>query len=396
MIIGHYDSELWSHGGIATYIRRLSRGQRAAGHTVYFFSHRPASPTDPAERPIIVTSNDDLYTRAHQLKVDILHLHKGVFQSPTNGLPVIRTLHGHQPYCPSGSKFLKQSNQPCDRAYSVAGCLWGHFIDRCGSIRPPVTRFNFNYTEAERLTLAQMPVITVSQFLRHQLIQSGLQPQHIHTLWLPAPDQPPYSPPPPTDIPHFAFVGRLTPEKGIDCLLQAVAAVPVPIHLDIAGTGYQEQALHQLTEQLGIRDRVTFWGWLQPTQIKPLMQSARALVFPSRWHEPAGFISLEAAAIGRAVITTQVGGIPEYTDRLDNACLVPPNDVAGLAAAITQLATDRDCAIALGSTGYANLNRHFHLDSHLTQLGELYAQTMHKPTQREMFLTKIESMSMEK
>ena len=67
------------------------------------------------------------------------------------------------------------------------------------------------------------------------------------------------------------------------------------------------------------------------------MREARAVVFPSVWHEPAGLITLEAAALGRPVIASAVGGIPEYaTDAF--ALRVPPRDVDGLAHAMSQLA----------------------------------------------------------
>ena len=78
----------------------------------------------------------DLLQRAQTKGVEILHLHLGVAHLPSGSVPLIRTAHGHQPYCPSGSRFLRRTGCACNRNYSLIGCLWGHFVDRCGSARP--------------------------------------------------------------------------------------------------------------------------------------------------------------------------------------------------------------------------------------------------------------------
>jgi hypothetical protein len=130
MRIGHYMQGINDPGGVATYIRRLSQAQRKAGHTVYFLDTRPSlAPSDEAgDLPIAVQSDADLFAQARSLNLDILHLHTTISILPPPDLPVIRTLHGHSPYCLSGSKYLKRWGKPCDRPYSLSGCLWGHLI----------------------------------------------------------------------------------------------------------------------------------------------------------------------------------------------------------------------------------------------------------------------------
>jgi len=386
MIIGHYDSELWSKGGISSYIRRVSRAQRAAGHQVYYFSFYPCHDRveDPAEEPQMIASDTDLFEQAQSLRLDVLHLHKPISTPPPDELCVLRTVHGHQPYCPSGSKFLKRWNKPCDRPYSLLGCLWGHYIDHCGSIRPKTTQFNFQYTNSELSILLTMPVITVSQFLKDQMVKAGYAADSIHVLHLPAPDRFSEAPPPQHGTPRFVVVGRIAPEKGMGFLLQALQQVTVPIHLDIVGEGYYESDLRDRVRQLGMDDRVTFHGWVNSDQALDLMQNARAVIFPSIWHEPAGFISLEAATVSRAVIGTRVGGIPEYTGLLQNALLVEPDNQPELAAAITRLATDWNVAMHLGQQGREQVAQHFSGHQHLEQLIQVYQQAVH----RKQFLVK--------
>jgi glycosyltransferase involved in cell wall biosynthesis len=206
------------------------------------------------------------------------------------------------------------------------------------------------------------------------MIRSGYPADNIHVLHYPAPEIREYFPPEPADLPHFVFLGRITPEKGLVWLLRALAEVKVPIHLDIAGVGNQEQeqTIRRLAERLELMNKITFHGWVNEAKAIQLLQRSRALVFPSVWHEPAGIVSLEAAAAGRAIIASSVGGIPEYTGRLQNALLVEPNDVQGLARTIEQLATDSSLAKRMGAEGRKMAKENFSLEKHLEELMSLY------------------------
>jgi glycosyltransferase involved in cell wall biosynthesis len=222
--------------------------------------------------------------------------------------------------------------------------------------------------------LREVPVIANSQFVKDQMIRSGYMEETIHVLHLPAPEIEEYLTLEQEDLPHFVFIGRITPEKGLTWLLKALAEVKVPLHIDIAGSGNQqrEQAIRSLAEHLGLMDKITFHGWVNEAQAIQLIQSARALVFPSVWHEPAGIVSLEAAAAGRPIIASSVGGIPEYVNRLQNALLVEPNDIQGLAQIIEQLATDGFLAQQMGAKGRQMAKEHFSLEKHMQELMSLY------------------------
>jgi glycosyltransferase involved in cell wall biosynthesis len=373
MIIGHYAPDLWAKGGIRTYIRHLSLAQQVTGHTIYHFSEEQ-NPDPPPEfaASIKVTNSQHLLDLAEQFGLDILHIHRPISITRGTSFAIVRTLHGHEPYCLSGSKFLARSHQPCDRAYSLAGCLGGHYIDRCGSRNPYQIYTEFQRLAEERKLLTQVPVLTVSNFLKQQLIDSGYSEQSIRVLPLFASNLQDYIPPPQQGIPHFLFIGRMVPQKGLDWLLRALCQISVPIHLDIAGEGYLADELYQLASQLGVCDRVTFHGWVIPEQIIQLMQSARAIIFPSLWHEPAGFVTLEAATAGRAVIASRVGAIPEYSEPLRNGLLINPGNTQQLAEAISQLATDWQFAKQLGEQGRDRVQAHFSLNQHINQLNSFY------------------------
>jgi len=376
MRIGHYMQGIWDRGGIATYIRRISMAQRAEGHTVKYLDTLPftGAQDEAVDVPIVVGDRNDLFIQAKALKLDILHLHTNVSVLPLDRTPVIRTIHANNPYCPSGSRHLQRWGQPCDRAYNLGGCLWGHLVDNCGSIRPQRFYPGFQITWQDMHTLKEVPVIANSQFVKDQMIRSDYREDAIHVLHYPAPNVREYFPPHQGDVPHFVFLGRIAPEKGLTWLLKALAEVKVPLHMDIAGAGNQqrEQAIRSLAERLGLMDKITFHGWVNEAQAIQLLQSARALVFPSVWHEPAGIVSLEAAAAGRPIIASKVGGIPEYVGRLQNAVLVEPNDIQGLAKSIEQLACDWTLAQQMGVEGRQLAKEHFSLEKHMQELMRLY------------------------
>jgi glycosyltransferase involved in cell wall biosynthesis len=379
MKIGHYDSELGSRGGVTSYIRRIGSAQEATGHEVYYFSNRDCGGAIATKHPpIVVPDNQAMYSQAKNLGLDILHVHKGLGQVPPGDLTVIRTLHGHQPYCPSGSKYFKRWNKACDRTYSMPACLWGHLVDGCGSIRPGRIQFNFQYTQDEMRTLAQMPVITVSRFLKEQLVRAGYSEHLIRVLYLFAPSSVNDAPPPQVGVPHFVFLGRIAPEKGIDWLLHSLQKVKVPVHLDIAGEGFQEPAMQQLANKLGIGDRVTFHGWVDAKRVNQLIASARALIFPSTWHEPGGTVAFEAMSNARAVIMSRVGGMVEVVQEEINGLLVEPNDVSAMANCIERLATDWSLATHLGAKGKRIACDQFTLENHLRSLLEIYQQVIRR------------------
>lgn len=375
MRIGHYAPKIWAEGGIATYIRRLGEAQSGAGRDVFYLGDAHRAGGTP-EDFIGVMGASDLFKQAEQLHLDVLHLHKPVAALPASRVPVVRVVHGNGASCPSATRFLTRQQTPCPRAYSVSGCLWGHLVDRCGSRHPKNIRADFRQIRRQMRQIPQMPTYAVSQFLKSQMIRAGYDGDQIQVLHSPAPDvQDAFRPPPADGPPRFVFLGRLVPHKGLGWLLRALARASMDVRLDVAGEGYAREALQRLTAALGLTRNVTFHGWVPPEKAKALIGAARAVVFPSQWHEPAGLVTLEAAAYGRPVITSRVGGIPEYALE-DFSLLVEPGDESGLAEALERLATDEVLAAQMGQRGLDVVQRHFSMQTFLNELDAFYHQAI--------------------
>jgi glycogen(starch) synthase len=139
----------------------------------------------------------------------------------------------------------------------------------------------------------------------------------------------------------IAFAGRLTPDKGPDILLEALADVlrTIPnVRLAMAGDGPMREGLLGRAQQLGLQDKVRFAGHLGPKVLGALYQAADLLVVPSRY-EGGGAVVLEGLLHGLPVIATQVGGIPEIASVAKDGILrpAPAGDPQGLARAILDL-----------------------------------------------------------
>lgn len=130
------------------------------------------------------------------------------------------------------------------------------------------------------------------------------------------------------DAVDFVFVGELRYLKGVDVLLEALAAhqAVFPGRALIVGTGPDEKSLKRLARRLGLNSRVSFAG---AQSARSAFARARCIVVPSR-AESFPYIVLEAAAAQMPLIATRVGGIPEIVDGVDMP-LIPPGDVAALA-----------------------------------------------------------------
>jgi glycosyltransferase involved in cell wall biosynthesis len=134
----------------------------------------------------------------------------------------------------------------------------------------------------------------------------------------------------------FVFIGRLSVEKGLGPLIEAVRRAGVS--LTVAGEGPQSSELANAVEASS--GRIRWLGRLEAPQIQALLRSARAVVLPSQWYENAPLSVLEAFAAAKPVIATRIGGLPEMVMHGRTGWLVPVGDtdaLAGMLAAVRDL-----------------------------------------------------------
>ena len=179
---------------------------------------------------------------------------------------------------------------------------------------------------------------------------------------------------------RFIFSGRLVDFKGIDFLLQAMRLVidQIPARLDLIGDGPMRAEWEALATKLGLREHVTFHGWIDQDKSPPYLANADVFVLPSLY-ECGGAVILEAMAMELPVIATDWGGPADY---LDSSCgiLVPPRSrrdfPADLAAAMLKLARDPELRRKLGQAGRQKVEQQYDWERKIDRMIEVHRQAI--------------------
>jgi glycosyltransferase involved in cell wall biosynthesis len=141
---------------------------------------------------------------------------------------------------------------------------------------------------------------------------------------------------------RLGFVGRISPEKGLDLLLGALRLLMqrgVQLRLHIAGSGDSETEIRELAETLGVSGVVTFDGWID--DIADWMKEIDLAVFPSRY-ESFGIVVLEAAANGCPVVSTRTDGPASQITHDKDGWLAEVGSEASLAETIESAIQQRE------------------------------------------------------
>lgn len=140
------------------------------------------------------------------------------------------------------------------------------------------------------------------------------------------------------EILTLMFHGRISPEKGLETLIEAFATIRnKDTRLLIAGSGNAEytETLHKLCDKLEISQQIEWTGHID--NIHPLIEKADIGIYPSACREACPLAVIEYMAHGKAVITTNNGGQREYITNGIDGILVPPASVEETAKAIEEL-----------------------------------------------------------
>ncbi len=391
----------WHHrrGGDATYTATLSALLERAGHEVYPLAMRhPENDPSPWEARFVPwielsaargtaarmrmlrdamwspAARDATRAMIRETGAEIAHLqhiHRHITPSVLDaldelGVPAVWTLHDYDLICPSGHLFTHGA--PCER------CL-GHryhqaILHRCkfDELLPSVFVAVEKELHRRRHVWERVArFLCPSRFLADTLVRFGVPadkivhvPNFLDTEGVAASSEPGVG---------WLYAGRLTEEKGIRIALRAAAKMPQHPFV-VCGTGALQA---ELAAQYGSLPHVTFLGHLPRTELEARLRAARVVVVPSVWNENFPYAVLEAQALGRAVVATRVGGIPEQIEDGVDGLLVPPGDVDALVGAVRPLLEGEASARSLGAAGAARVRRDLTPASHLARIEALYA-----------------------
>ena len=329
-------------GGVETYLASLVPQLEARGHEVALLYANPSRETGPTR---IVTNDtwsvadegiDRALAAADAWRPDVCFSHNmrrlDVEARVVAAWPTVKMMHGYFGACLSGHKaFSFPSLDPCDRVCG-AGCLAYFLPRRCGRLRPDVMIEQYGWARRQQALFPRYTAMVVAsdhmkrEFARYGDVASRLTAIPLFT-------DGPASPAAVRDL-DVVFLGRLTPLKGADLLIDALAAcgriLQRPIRALIAGEGPLRASMIARAARLQADGTVQaeLPGWIDGARRDAALARASVLALPSRWPEPFGLVGLEAARFGVPAVAFDVGGIRAWLEDGKNGILVPPSDGA--------------------------------------------------------------------
>jgi len=183
----------------------------------------------------------------------------------------------------------------------------------------------------------------------------------------------------PPDTPVLLAICRLVPQKGLDVAVEALAGVREQhpdAHLVVLGEGPLRDELSSLAAGYGIDGAVSLPG--RVGDVAWWLRRAAVIVHPARW-EGFGLALLEAMLSARPVVATAVSSIPEIVVDGETGLLVPPDDPAALAAAVSDLLDDPARASAMGEAGRARALTEFSVERMAERTVSVYDEVVSSP-----------------
>jgi glycosyltransferase involved in cell wall biosynthesis len=173
----------------------------------------------------------------------------------------------------------------------------------------------------------------------------------------------------------IVYVGRLSHEKGVETLIDAVKEVPEML-LKIIGSGPSKEDLEEkvLSEHIG---NVEFLGYRTGQDLHDEIRNSMFLVIPSEWYENNPRTVIEAFALGKPVVGARIGGIPELVQNWKTGLTYTSGDTADLRKKIAVMLENKDKIPEMGRNARAFVERELNADIHYERLMEIYQGIIH-------------------
>jgi colanic acid/amylovoran biosynthesis glycosyltransferase len=175
---------------------------------------------------------------------------------------------------------------------------------------------------------------------------------------------------------HILCVGRLSPAKGQQLLIEAVARLRDrgrPVALNIVGGGVNMPVLQALVQEHKLADVVTLTGPVNQDRIREHYQRADCFAMAS-FAEGVPVVLMEAMSMQIPCVTSHITGIPELITHDENGLLTPPSNVDGLVEQLDRLIADPALARRLGEAARTQVQMHYDLQGNVAKLAAIFAE----------------------
>lgn len=321
-------------------------------------------------------ARSSLESLLNNVPIDLAHLHiyygklTASILKPLKdrNIPVVQTLHEYKLLCPVYT--MVSSNEVCEAC--GGGSFWRALPKKCNRDSLARTMLSVSESYVSRWLGSVDDIdhfIGISDFVTHKMIQYGIPANKITTVhnFIDADNYRPLF----EFGDYVLYFGRLERVKGIYSLLEAFAGLPDQ-KLVIAGVGAELEPVTQWIESRGL-DNIDLVGFVSGEKLHDVVRGAICTVIPSEWHEPFGLTVLESFALGKPVVATRMGGIPEIIDDGEDGLLVEAGDPVALRAAIISLAGDEARVRSMGKAGRRKVEQQFSKEAHYLKLESVYS-----------------------
>ena len=333
-----------------------------------------------ASRPHALPLPDPTVSRAIRAELetgdfDVVHAHNWIVNSalgPTSrtGVPLVMTLHDYSHICPTKRLMeFGKTRCPGPSPQRCLPCSAEHYGKANGAVTLAANAWSarrrakhISCAAAVSTAVAEGVTIPDGHWLHSTRLNIRVIPNFIPDEIVVA-DIPPTAP----DAP-LLFVGDLSPDKGVQSLLDAYRLLDSPPPLILAGRSATPEAWQ-------FPDGATWTGPLPHAEVVALFRSARAVVVPSVWADPCPTVVLEAMAAGRPVVAAASGGILDMVVDGRTGLLFPPGDAPALAAALSTVLADPDRACDFGVAG-RDRSREFTVSAVVDRIEQMYGDAI--------------------
>jgi glycosyltransferase involved in cell wall biosynthesis len=314
-----------------------------------------------------------------EIQPDIAHFHNtfamispaAYYACREARVPVVQTLHNYRTGCPNASCAIDGS--PCQRCVAKT-IAWPGIARKCYRGSRSATAGVAALTAVHKLIGTYRrkvdAYISTTEFARAIHIRSGLPQSRIFV-------KPNFVDPVPTPASqhqshgYALYVGRITPEKGVDTLIEAWHKLRSPTSLILAGGGHgpaaeavrRAQALHPSIRWIGAQPRA---------EIVKLMLGADFLIHPSRLYEGCGMVVVEAFSVGLPSIVSGHGSLKELVEDGSTGLHFRPGDPADLALKIDWMRTHPALRQQMAAAARAKFDEQFTPERNYGMLMQIY------------------------
>lgn len=320
------------------------------------------------EKPDIV----HLHNFAHELSPSILSVFK------KHNIPMVMTLHDYQLVCPTYS--MVNGDKPCEACDH--GKYYRCVIKKCAKNSYVKSLLNALEMYLHHNILHSYDKIDVfapsSIFLKDKVTQMGFKGDmvQIPNFVDPKDFTPSYS----WDGKNIVYFGRLSKEKGIATLVEAVNGLDV--ELNIIGNGPQREELESIVAKKGMKN-VHFLGFRNGDDLYNIIKNSMFIVVPSQWYENYPRAIVEAFALGKPAIGSRNGGIPELINDPERGLLFTPGDSRDLREKLLKLINAPESIVSMGKNARRLIEAELNPDKQYETLMKIYGMAIDKRRKKQ-------------